>query len=39
VLRVVEGNYPTDFLTRDEQSFNTEAEALRAAESFRELAA
>ena len=38
VLRVVEGNYPMDFYTREEQAFPTEAEALRAAESFHELA-
>jgi hypothetical protein len=38
VLRVVEGNYPMDFYTREEQAFPTEAEALRAAESFCELA-
>ena len=38
VLRVVEGNYPMDFYTREEKAFTTEAEALRAAESFRELA-
>lgn len=38
VLRVVEGNYPIDFYTREEQAFATETEALRAAESFRELA-
>jgi hypothetical protein len=29
VLRVVEGNYPMDFFTREEQAFPTEAEALR----------
>lgn len=38
VLRVVEGNYPMDFYTRVEQTFSTEAEALRAAESFCALA-
>lgn len=38
VLRVVEGNYPMDFYTREEQAFPTEVEALRAAESFCELA-
>jgi len=38
VFRVVEGNYPMDFFTREEQAFPTEAEALRAAESFCELA-
>jgi hypothetical protein len=37
ILRVVEGNYPVDFYTREEKAFMTEAEALRAAESFREL--
>ena len=36
VFRVVEGNYPVDFFTREEQMFPTEAEAMRAAESFRE---
>jgi len=39
VLRVVEGNYPVDFYTREERVFTTEAEALDAAESFRALAA
>jgi hypothetical protein len=39
VLRVVEGNYPMDFYARKEQAFPTEAEALRAAESFCELVA
>lgn len=34
VLRVVEGNYPTDFFTREEQKFSTEFEAVRAAEAF-----
>ena len=34
VLRVVEGNYPIDFLTREEQSFGTEAEAMDAAKNF-----
>ena len=38
VLRVVEGNYPMDFYTREEQAFSTEAEALRAAELFSTLA-
>lgn len=38
LLRVVEGNYPMDFNTREEIAFATEAEALRAAESFCELA-
>jgi|ERR1035437_4043955 hypothetical protein len=36
VLRVVEGNYPTDFLTRDEQIFQTEDAAVKAAEFFRQ---
>jgi hypothetical protein len=36
VLRVVEGNYPTDFLTREEQVFQTENEAVKAAELFRQ---
>ena len=38
IMRVVEGNYPVDFYTREEQAFPTEAEAVRVAESFRELA-
>ena len=38
VLRVVEGNYPVDFYTREEKQFSTEAEAVRAAESFRTMA-
>src|SRR5258707_7880037 len=38
-LRVVEGNYPMDFYTREEKAFTTEAEALRSAKSFCELAA
>jgi hypothetical protein len=36
VLRVVEGNYPMDFLTREEQTFQTEDEAVAAAELFRQ---
>jgi hypothetical protein len=36
VLRVVEGNYPTDFLTRKEQVFQTEDEAVKAAELFQQ---
>ena len=39
VLRVIEGNYPMDFYTREDQAFSTEAEALRAAESFSTLVA
>jgi hypothetical protein len=35
VLRVVEGNYPVDFHTREEKEFSTEAEAVRAAEALR----
>ncbi len=35
VLRVVEGNYPVDYLTRNEKAFSTEAEAVYAAETFR----
>jgi len=35
VLRVVEGNYPVDYFTREEKKFSTEAEAVRAAEAFR----
>ncbi len=35
-LRVVEGNYPMDFLTRKEQVFLTEDEAVKAAELFRQ---
>jgi hypothetical protein len=38
VLRVVEGNYPVDYLTRDERVFSTEAEAARAAEILRKKA-
>jgi hypothetical protein len=36
VLRVVEGNYPTDFQTREEQVFQIEDEAVKAAELFRQ---
>jgi hypothetical protein len=36
VLRVVEGNYPMDFLTREEQVFQTEDEAVKAAEIFHQ---
>ncbi len=36
VLRVVEGNYPADFLTREEQVFKTEYEAVIAAELFHQ---
>jgi hypothetical protein len=36
VLRVVEGNYPMDFLTREEQVFQTEDEAVASAELFRQ---
>jgi|SRR2546429_4364374 len=35
VLRVVEGNYPVDYFTREEKKFATEAEAVRAAEALR----
>ena len=38
VLRVVEGNYPVDYLTQSEKAFSTEAEAVHAAENFRVLA-
>lgn len=31
VLRVVEGNYPVDYNTREERKFSTEAEAVSAA--------
>jgi hypothetical protein len=31
VLRIVEGNYPVDYLTREERAFSTEAEATNAA--------
>jgi hypothetical protein len=31
VLRVVEGNYPVDYNTREEKAFPTESEAVRAA--------
>jgi hypothetical protein len=34
VLRVVEGNYPVDYFTREEKAFSTEAEAVRAAEAL-----
>lgn len=37
VLRVVEGNYPTDFFTREEKVFQTESEAVKGAELFRQL--
>lgn len=36
VLRVAEGNYPVDYNTRDEKSFSTEAEAVRAAGALHE---
>jgi hypothetical protein len=36
VLRVVEGNYPMDFPTREEQAFQTEDEAIKAAELFHQ---
>ena len=35
VLRVVEGNYPVDYNTREEKSFSTEAEAVSKAEALR----
>lgn len=35
VLRVVEGNYPVDYNTREERRFLTEAEAMRAAEALK----
>ena len=35
-LRVVEGNYPMDFMTREERAFQTEDEAVTAAELFRQ---
>ena len=35
VLRVVEGNYPVDYFTREEKEFVTEAEAVRAAGALR----
>ena len=31
VLRIVEGNYPVDYLTREERAFSTEAEAVSEA--------
>lgn len=34
VLRVAEGNYPVDYLTREEHEFATELDAVSAAESF-----
>jgi hypothetical protein len=34
-LRVVEGNYPVDFFTRQEMAFSTEAEAVKNADLMR----
>ncbi len=34
ILRVVEGNYPVDYYTREEKEFSTEAEAVRAAKAL-----
>ena len=34
ILRVVEGNYPVDYYTREEKEFPTEAGAVRAAEAL-----
>ncbi len=34
VLRIVEGNYPIDYLTREERAFSTEAEAASAADAL-----
>lgn len=34
LLRVVQGNYPLDYLVRDERSFDTEQAATKAAESL-----
>ncbi len=34
VLKVVEGNYPLDFLTREESKYSTEASAVEAAEAL-----
>jgi hypothetical protein len=31
ILRIVEGNYPVDYVTREERTFSTEAEAEEAA--------
>jgi hypothetical protein len=36
VLRVVEGNYPVDYLIRDEREFSTEAEAFEAAATLKD---
>jgi len=33
VLRIIEGNYPMDYLNREEYRYSTEAEAVKAAES------
>lgn len=35
VLRIVEGNYPVDYLIRDEREFATEEEAIEAAAALR----
>jgi len=35
VLRIVEGNYPVDYLIRDEHEFATEEEAIEAASDLR----
>src|ERR1041384_3622752 len=32
----VEGNYPVDYFTHEERQFATEAEAVKAAETFRQ---
>ncbi|HZV89756.1 MAG TPA: hypothetical protein VFF95_19565 [Candidatus Binatus sp.] len=35
VLRIVEGNYPVDYLTREERTFSTEVEATNAAAALK----
>lgn len=35
ILRIVEGNYPVDYLTREERAFPTEEEAEEAAATLR----
>lgn len=34
VMRIIEGNYPTDFYTHEEKVFLTEAEAVRVASTW-----
>jgi hypothetical protein len=35
VLRIVEGNYPVDYLIREERNFPTDEEAIEAAETLQ----